>query len=217
MMKKILFSCVAATCIFGSLYAADFDLGISGSDKGISGFSLSVGEYYRAPAEEIRIIRRSLPEDEMSVVYYLARKGHKTSDAILKMRLAGKSWWDITLSLGLRPTEVYVVETRRHSGPPYGKAFGHHKKDKGYILKDGEIIELVNTKFLAAKYNKSYDEVIDMRHSGRGYADIDDDFRGKKPKKEKPQKDRDRDNRGQDDGDDRLGKGHGNGHGKGRD
>lgn len=207
-MKKITLSLMVAAAL---AYGANFDIGVSGSDKGITGFTLSVGEYYRAPIEEIKVIRRSLPADELSVVYFLARKAHKSPEYITKMRVEGKSWWQITISLGLEPRDIYVVETHRHSGPPYGKAYGYHKKHGDYRLSDGEIVELVNTKFLASYHRVSADEIIDRRKGGRSYSDIDDDFRsskGKEKRKDNGKKDKDKEARGH---------GHDHGGGKGRD
>lgn len=202
-MKKLTCSIVLASIVACSSQASNFDLSLSGSDKGISGFSLSVGEYYKAPAEEIKIIKRSLSEDELSVAYFLARKSGKNADYIAKLKTDGKNWWDITLSLGLKPEVIYVVETKKHKGPPHGKAYGYYKK--GQKLKDAEVVEVVNAKFFASKYGVSEDEAIEYRRGGKAYADMDNDFRGKKHKKEKGH------GKGRDDDDDRPGKGHGKG------
>ncbi len=203
-MRKITLSLMVAASL---VYSANFDIGVSGSDKGITGFTLSVGEYYRAPIEEIRVIRRSLSPDELSVVYFLARKANRSPEYITRMRIDGRSWWQITISLGLEPRDIYVVETSRHSGPPYGKAYGHHKKHGDYRLSDGEIVELVNTRFLASYHRVSADEIIDRRKGGRSYSDIDDDFRASKIKnKHKDNGKKDKDERG-----------HGRGHDKERD
>lgn len=59
-MKTLTCSIVLASIVASSLQASNFDLSLSGSDKGISGFSLSVGDYYKAAAEEIKIIKPSL-------------------------------------------------------------------------------------------------------------------------------------------------------------
>lgn len=187
MNKKIFAASLIAFAAL-SAYSADFNLGISGNDKGITGFALSVGEYYQAPVEEVRVIRRELPSDELSVVYFLARKVHRNPEYIAKMRANGRSWWDITISLGLDPREVYVM--------PRGNAYGHYKHNKNYRFKDPEIIEIVNTRFLASYHNVSDDEIYQQRRGGRGYEDIDNDYRGKG--KDKGHNDR----------------GHGHGHGR---
>lgn len=203
-MKKFTCSIFLASAMTSSLFASNFDLSLSGSDKGISGFSLSVGEYYKAPVEEVKIIKRSLREDEISVAYYLARKSGKSADYIAKLKADGKGWWDITLSLGLEPERIYIVETKKHKGPPYGKAHGHDKNKK-YKLQDNEVVEIVNTKFMAARYGMSEDDVIDRRKGGKSFADVDNEYRGKQHKKEKGH------GKGRDDDDDRPGKGHGKG------
>lgn len=171
-MNKKIFALSVITSAVLSSYAADFNLGVSGNDKGVTGFTLSVGEYYRAPVEEIRVIRRSLPSDELSVVYYLARKAHKNPEYVAKMRSNGRSWRDITLALGLEPREIYVV--------PRGKAYGHYKHNRDYRFKDVEIVEIVNTRFLASYHNVSNDEIYERRRGGRGYEDIDNDYRQKR-------------------------------------
>jgi hypothetical protein len=186
-MKSILSIALIVGCMQGSLYASNFDIGISGSDRGISGFSLSIGDYYRVPAQEIIVIERSIPENETSVVYFLARHSHKTPHYITNLRLRGMSWWDISLHLGLNPSTLYVVDTHRHSGPPYGKAYGYQKEGKHHRLSDLDIVELVNVRFLSSYHGISVDDVIDRRREGQQYMHIDDEFRMKKSAHRMPQ------------------------------
>jgi hypothetical protein len=170
-MNKKIFAATIIASIGISVFAADFNLGVSGSDKGITGFALSVGEYYQAPVEEVRVIRRALPSEELSVVYYLARKAHRNPEYVTKMRANGRSWWDITLALGLDPRVIYVVES------PRGHAYGH---SKNHMLKDVEVVEIVNTRFLSSYHKVSADEIYEKRRGGRDYDAIDDDYRGKR-------------------------------------
>lgn len=194
-----------ALLLAGSLLSASsFDIGISGSDGKIEGFSLSVGEYYRVPQQEIVVVERRIPHDEMSVVYYLARKGHRDAGFIIDLRLRGLSWWDITLRLGLDPKIIYVVKTQRHYGPPYGKAYGYDKKHR---LHDREIIDLVNVRFLSDYHRISVDEVIERRRGGEGYNRIDEHYRGHK----KEHREERREERREDHRDDKHPKGHGKG------
>lgn len=176
-MKKMICAALIAGSMSAALSAANFDIGISGSDRGISGFSLSVGDYYRVPAHEIIMIERSVPSYETSVVYYLSRHSHRTPQFITNLRLGGMSWWDISIHLGLDPHTLYVVDSRRHSGPPYGKAYGY---DRNHRLNDSEIVELVNVRFLSSYHGISVDEVIERRNRGQQYMYIDDDYRMKK-------------------------------------
>lgn len=175
-MKKAIALAFMAACLYGPLNGTDLNVGISGSNQGISSFSLSIGEYYRVPAHEIMTIERSIPDDEISIVYFLSRRSHKSPHTIVDLRMGGLSWWDITLHLGLDPSTLYVVDSRRYPAPPYGKAYGypHHH------LNDPEIIELVNVRFLSAYHRVSVDDVIDHRSRGQHYRYIDDEYRMKR-------------------------------------
>lgn len=176
-MKQFIYIAVLAGCLSAGLSAANYDIGISGSDRGIDGFSFSIGNYYNIPRQEIMVIERSVPREEMSVVYYLANRSHRDARFITNLRLRGLSWWDISLNLGLDPRTLYVVETRRHSGPPYGNAYGYDKHNK-HRLGDAEIVDLVNVRFLSDYHHISADEVIDRRRKGENYNRINDYYRG---------------------------------------
>ena len=200
-MKQLLCIVAIAGCLSTGLSAANYDIGISGSDRGIDGFSLSIGNYYNVPRQEIMVIERSVPREEMSVVYYLADRSHRDARYITNLRMRGISWWDISIRLGLDPRTLYVVESRRYSGPPYGKAYGHKKYNK-YRLHDAEIVDLVNIRFLSDYHHISTDDVIYRRRSGENYNYINEHYRGNKDRIEKHDDRRD----------DRRDKGHGNSH-----
>lgn len=178
-MKATIRLALIAGIMGTSLCASNFDIGVSGSDRGIDGFTLSIGDYYRVPYQEVVVVERSIPRDEMSVVYFLARESHRDARYISDLRLRGNSWWDISLRLGLNPRTLYVVDTDRYHNPPYGKAYGYHK-DKKHRLRDADIVELVNVRFLSDYHRISADEVIDRRRSGERYNRIDEHYRGKK-------------------------------------
>ncbi len=178
-MKKLVFTASVMALMSFSLCASDFDVRVSGRDGEISGFGVSVGEYYRAPTEEVRVIKRSLPSEELSVVYYLARKSHRNPEYIGKMRAHGRSWWDITLALGLEPRSLYVSD--------------RHNYRKNHRLRDMEVIEIVNTRFLSSYHRVNAHEIYEKRRNGRGYEDIDGDYRDKKEQKYKEYKSERRD------------------------
>lgn len=179
-MNKRISMLLAAGCLYASLGAADFDIGISGSERGISGFALSIGDYYHVPSRDVVVIERRIPRDELGVVYFLSRHSHRDAGFIADLRHRGLSWWDISIRLGLDPRTLYVVDSRRHYGPPYGKAYGYDKKGKSYRLRDAEIVELVNVRFLSDYHRVSVDDVIDRHRRGERYHHINDHYRGKK-------------------------------------
>lgn len=178
-MKKRLSIALFVGCLAASAPAADFDIGISGSERGIDGFTLSIGDYYHVPARDVIVVERSIPRDELSVVYFLADHSRRDVAFITDLRLRGLSWWDISIRLGLDPRTLYVIDSRRPWGPPYGKAYGY--RSNGYHqLRDHEIVELVNVRFLSDYHRVNVDDIIDRRRKGERYYYIDDQYRGKK-------------------------------------
>lgn len=179
-MKTTVRMALLAGCLSASLNGADFAIGVAGSEGGIDSFAISIGNYYRVPEREIIVIERYIPREELSVVYLLANRSHRSVRYIIDLRLRGLSWWDITWRLGLDPYTLYIVDSRRHSGPPYGQAYGYHKEGKNYRLRDDEIIELANIRFLSKYHDVSYDDVIERRRQGEQYHFIDEHYRSQK-------------------------------------
>jgi len=212
-MKKTLYLAFITGILGASLPASSFDIGVSGSDRGINSFSLSIGDYYRVPRQEVMIIERSIPRDEMSVVYFLARESRRDARYITDLRLRGSSWWDISLRLGLDPRTLYVIDTNRHAGPPYGKSYGY-SKNKKHHLRDSEIVELVNVRFLSDYHHISPDEVIKRRRTGERYNHIDEHYRGAdRTQKSSQYREERREDRGSKGGKEDRGHGNNEGHG----
>jgi len=176
---------------------AGMDLGISIGEEGLRSFSFSVGNYYRVPQREVIIIReRGIPYEEMPVVLFIAGRAHVAPGVIIDLRLRGMSWMDITFHYGLSPG-IYYVPLKAAPGPPYGRAYGYYKKWPGKEWKkvrlgDGDVVNLVNLKFVSEHYGYSPEEVIKMRSGGRNFVEINEEIkRGKGQKvKEKGEKHR---------------------------
>ncbi|MDD2906719.1 MAG: hypothetical protein PHW94_08755 [Sulfurimonas sp.] len=167
-MKKILSIALMSAALYSSLSASNFSFGVSGSEDGVNSFSLSIGDYYRVPVSEVVYLERSIPQDDLSVVYYLADRSRHSARYISELRLRGQSWWDISLRLGLDPYTVY------------GDGYGHpnHKKQRWH---DHEIVDYVNTRFISKYHRISRDEVLSRRHNGERYMQIDKHYRYQKP------------------------------------
>lgn len=168
--------------ISSSMFAADFDIGLSGTEKGVDSFSFSIGDYYRVPQREVVIATEELSASDISVAYFLAEKVRRSPKYIAKLRMAGSSWWDISINLGLNPEVIYVVETDKRYGPPYGRAYGHKKSRKKLYLDDDAIAELVNVRFLSSYHRVSIDEVIERRRAGEDFRNIDRGYHETKSK-----------------------------------
>lgn len=181
-MKKVLSAVLI--CFFTSANALDFDVGVSGGDRGVDGFYFSIGNYYNVPEREIVVVEHSISREDVNVAYFLARRAHRDVRFITDLRLSGRSWWDISLRLGLDPRTIYVVDTYNDYGPPYGKAYGYYK-DKHHRLDDRQIAELVNVRFLSEYHGISSDEVIVRRRKGSDFYHDNDEYRERKHKTEK--------------------------------
>jgi hypothetical protein len=168
-----------------------WNVGVSGGSNGIDGFEISVGQYYHVPEQEVIVVHeRGIHEEELPVVFYLAKRAHVAPGAVVDLRLDGMSWMDITLHFGLSPEIYYVpVKVERH-GPPYGNAYGYYKKHpKGdwrrSDLRDRDIVNQVNLKFISEHHRYAPDRVMKSRSEGRSFQVIDRDIRHEKQAKAK--------------------------------
>jgi hypothetical protein len=147
------------------------------------GFHFSLGEYYGVPHREVVIIReRRIPDEEVPVVLFIARKARVEPAVIVDLRLSGRSWMDITRRYRLSPEVFYVPVKIEVKGPPYGKAYGHYRnrprKEWGKIvLHDDDVINLVNLRFVSEHHGYAPEEVIRMRSGGKNFVVIHEEVR----------------------------------------
>lgn len=148
----------------------------------MSGFYLSMGNYYQVPEREIIIIRdRGIPHYDILVVLFIARRAHVPPAVIIDLRLSGRSWNDITLHFGLSP-EIYYVPVRIVPGPPYGRAYGYYrnkpkKEWRKIVLSDDDVVNLINLKFISEYHGYGTEDIIRMRSAGKDFVVIHDDIR----------------------------------------
>jgi len=149
----------------------------------IGNFSFAVGNYYRVPEREVIVIReRRVPDYEIPVVLFLARRAHVAPATIVDMRLSGKRWMDIVVRYGLSP-EAFYVPLAIQPGPPYGKAYGHYKKKKHdqwrtIVLDDDDIVNFVNLRFLSDYHHRSAEDIVRLRGGGSDFVAIHTQFAG---------------------------------------
>lgn len=180
----------ALFCTVATNARAQVSLGLSADEGGIRDFYIAVGQYYHVPEKEVLIVReRSIPDDDLPVVFFLAQRARVAPQAVIDLRISGKSWMDITLHYGLSP-EIYYVKVGEVSGPPYGKAFGYFKNKprkqwKEIRLGDDDIVNLVDLRFVSGHYGYAPDKVISMRSKGASFVQVNSDIKkGKEGKKQ---------------------------------
>jgi hypothetical protein len=129
---------------------------------------------------------RHIPDEELPVVFFLARRARVAPDVIVTLRLGGKSWMEITHHYGLG-ADIFYVPVKNVSGPPYGKAYGYYKNKprkewKHIKLADDDVLNLVNLKFISSYYGYAPEDVIKMRSSGKSFRTINKDIKANKGK-----------------------------------
>ncbi len=191
----------------GSARSGGLDLGISVDDGKVKGFYLGVQDYYRVPEREAHVIReRRLPDDEMPVAFFIARRARVAPGEVIEMRLQGRSWMDITYRYRLDPDIFYVPVRSERLGPPYGHAYGQYRHERGRRrfegrFSDEDAINMVNLRFLSERYKTPPENIIRMRSEGRSFVDIDRELSRGGPQLA---------------ADEREDRGRGRGHGRGR-
>jgi len=177
------FATLALLALPGSGAAeTDWNVGISGDGKGIEGFHVSIGQYYRVPEREVVVVHeRGIDEEELPVVFFLSQRVHVSPNVIVNMRLRHMSWMDITLHFGLNP-EIYYVPVDVAHHPPHGKAYGYYHNHPRHAWKkmrfsDRDIVNQVNLRFLSNHYGYAPERIMHSRGEGRGFVTIDQDVR----------------------------------------
>ena len=171
--------------------AAQVEMGVSMTEEGLKGFYLAIGDHYKVPQKEVVIVReRRIPDEEIPVVFFIAKRAGKSRATVIELRLSGKSWMEIAFHFRLS-VEIFYVEVKGATGPPYGKALGYFKKTprkkwETIVLADADVVNLVNLQFVSEHYGYSPGEVIKMRAKGKSFVRIHDDV--KKAKKEQQEK-----------------------------
>lgn len=174
----------------GSSTRADVNVGVSIGDGGLKGFYLEIGEFFKAPAADVRYVRdERFSDDEIAVVLYISQRTGIRPEAIIQLRRLHKTWCEIAVHYGMSPAMFYVPLSY-DPGPPYGKAYGHYKRHgksewKKIVLDDDDVINLVNLRFVSGYYKVPAEEVVKARCSGKSFATISKDIKSAPPKEDK--------------------------------
>lgn len=148
------------------------------SERGVSGFYLAVGEYFKVPQKEIRgIKKRKIKDEEIPVVLFISIRAGVPSSKVVDLRLGRMSWREICRGFRLG-ADIFHVEVKGEiKGPPYGKAYGFYRNKprglwKRIVLGDDDIVNLVNLRFVSEHYGYPPGEIIKMRSAGKGFVAI---------------------------------------------
>ncbi|HUD70734.1 MAG TPA: hypothetical protein VMQ62_02130 [Dongiaceae bacterium] len=150
--------CASATARAGDL-VIDAGLSIDLSDDARFFLNLSNRQYAPPQPVAIDLLQRCpQPADDFPVVLFIAEAAHKNPAAILDLRLKGRSWGEIMVSLRVTP-DLLFTGMDRDPGPPYGRAWGYWKKNRAskspWRLDDPDIVALAKLQTVSAYYRVS--------------------------------------------------------------
>jgi hypothetical protein len=154
-------------------HATDVAVGASFDGDGLKEFHLAVREHFHVEEAAVTLCRsRQVSDEHLPVVFFIAREAKVRPEAVLELRVGGKSWFDVALHFGLR-ADIFCVEVEKPHGPPYGKAFGYYKKRRSewaaIRLDDADLVTLVNVKFLSAHCGISADAIVERHQTDASF------------------------------------------------
>lgn len=161
-------------------YSKDINVGMHSRNDDLKEFYFSISDYYRVPSRDVYLIRYENPfirDDELPILFFIVNEAHVQPDIILRYRKIGYSWYDIMVRFRLKPERVFeryiIVE-----GPPYGKAWGYHKKKQKRVIafRDVDIIEFANIHFITNYYGEKPEIVIETKKKYSRYIDVHREF-----------------------------------------
>ncbi len=163
---------------------AAFNFGFSASSTGANGFYMDVSDYNQIPEKEVvTIVKSGIPDEHLPVVLFLAKSANVAPEIIVKMRLGGRSWWQIASFYKLSPDVFYVPVNGQVTGRAYGNVYKFYsapkKRWKKIVLSDDDVVNCVNLKFTSEYYNYAPEEVIKLREGGKTFINIHDDVKVK--------------------------------------
>ncbi|MBI5267909.1 MAG: hypothetical protein HY851_11820 [candidate division Zixibacteria bacterium] len=179
-MKKV--SALFLAAIIGvlgwvTIAGAQVNAGISITDDGIKSFYLAIGQTYNVPEREVYAVReRRIPDEELPVVFFIARRARVEPKTVIEFRLGNHSWFEVSRHFGLG-ADAFYIECREVPKGPHGKAFGYYRNRprsewKDIRLGDDDIVNLVNVRFVMDRYHYPAEEVFRMRESNRNYVTV---------------------------------------------
>ena len=188
MRSLIAISCALLLRVVGTISLGHIQSSARADDRGSQTYYSSLAQYYRVSERQVLELRdRKISDEEMPVVFFVARKAHVEPMEVVQLRNDGQSWMDITTHYGLNPDVCYVPATKI-TGSPYDHAYSDFRKKprrewKTIKLSDDDVVNLVNLRFVTDRYHTSTPVVMKMRNDGKSFVEINDQFKvGKNPR-----------------------------------
>lgn len=153
------------------------------SGDAVDVFLRTIGDYFSVPQKEVAVVKeQNIPNDEISVIFFIAQQAGVSAGEILDLRKKGMTWQQIINSYSMGSDILYVpINENVKVGPPYGHAYGYYKNKpkkewRNIKLRDDDIVNLVNLKFISGHYNYPAEKIMKMREKNNGFYNISYDI-----------------------------------------
>ncbi|HVZ79209.1 MAG TPA: hypothetical protein VHE12_00255 [bacterium] len=156
---------------------AQVQMGVSAGPNG-NAFYLAIGSYYQAPQEQVAVCQqRHIPDEEMPVVFFIAKRAHVAPSVVVDLRAGGASWVDILGRYRLNPRIFYVKLNGSVVGTPYAHYYDFYRHRGHVALVDADIVNMVNLRFASEYYHRPAEEVVKLRGQYRDYRALHEHYR----------------------------------------
>lgn len=141
-------------------------------------YQMAVSGHYAVPLEEVtQVLEAGITEEELPVVFYIAEQAGVSPTSVVKSRKEAKSWFVIAADNNVTTSDFYVQVTGKRHGARFSKIYAKFSalsRDKfdQVALTDGEIVALVNLKFLYKYYNYSQHLIMTWSGEGKSFVEI---------------------------------------------
>jgi hypothetical protein len=151
-------------------------------DGTIHSFYAALRAYYRVPETEIAGMRNSgISYEELPVVFFIAERARAEMQRVIELRLTNRTWTEIAFRFGLTPDIFYVPLAAIPTSSPYSRPYGRYnsrpkREWKTVRLTDGDVVNLVNLKFISQSSGIPPEQVIRMRSEGKTFPEINEEI-----------------------------------------
>lgn len=135
--------------------------------------------YFKATKSDVAaLLAQNINEEELPVVLFMARRTGLDPDAPVGVHSSGLNWMQAAWHFQIPPWVFYTpLDPKDVKNTPYEAAYQEYSDHADKVdLTDGDIVNLVNLKFLTEFYGCAPKEVVQMRASGKTFRQINDHY-----------------------------------------
>ncbi len=141
-------------------------------------FEEAVCDYFQVKQAQVDAVRAfGLSDEDIPVVFHVAKRGKTTPERIAELRARGDSWSSLVQARNLSLEIFYIPISGNIDSFTYGPILDQYrtvpaKQWHRMPMSDADVINLVNLKLVASGFDYNIFEVMALRDSGKGFVQI---------------------------------------------